>query len=160
MHPLFYKEVRKDLDVIRFLVDLMGFKQQNINLRTHNDYCSCTWQQLNLVLEFLASKFRKDLSPERYREYVEDQVGYLDGEIMKYCHKYKDISTLTQEQHKLKTEFDEIVEFYHEIGRMLHFAVFEKDFKENHDCRQFSRLKYAYIQKVAAKLQLYSSRLK
>ena len=60
----------------------------------------------------------------------------------------------------MKTEFDEIVEFYHEIGRMLHFAVFEKDLKENHDCRQFSRLKYACIQKDAAILQLYSSRLK
>lgn len=130
MHPLFYKEVRKDLDLIKFLIDLMGFKQQNINLSTQNASCSCTWQQLNLVLEFLASKFKKDLSPERYKQYVADQVDYLDSEIMKYCNKYRDISALTNEQHQLKTNFDEIVEFYHEIGRMLHFAAFEKDLKE------------------------------
>ena len=93
MHPLFYKEVRKDLDLIKFLVDLMAYKQVNININTQNASCFCTWQQLNFILNFLESKFRKELAPERYSEYVEDQIAFLDGEIMNYCNKHRDIST-------------------------------------------------------------------
>ena len=133
---------------------------QITNINTQNASCFCTWQQLNFILNFLESKFRKELAPERYSEYVEDQIAFLDGEIMNYCSKHRDISTLMGEQQALKTDYDKIITIYHDITMMLHFAVFEKDLKENHDCRQFGRLKYAYIQKIAAKLELYADALK
>ena len=156
MNPRFNKVVRADLDLITFLIDLVRHKQYNVNLSTQNAPCYCTWQQLHFILNFLENKFRKELSPaEKYKEFVQDEIAFLDSEIKNRCNKHFDFFELMIQQRQLKEDFDAIIGFYQEITRMLHFATFEKALKENRDCHQFIQLKYAYIEKNRVSLQLY-----
>ena len=113
----------------------------------------------SFFLNFLENTFRKELDPRKCIDYIEDFNDHLDFEIKKHLDRHLDISELMFDKHKLKQDFQGIVSLYKEMYEMLHFASFEKDLKKDHDCKEFGKLKYSYLQKICQNLKLYQKSL-
>ena len=160
MDPRLTRDLREDVNLLKFLITLMEYKQFNVDLSIKKAECFCTWQQLNFIINFLECQFRKVLYPEKYKDYIDDLFDHIDSEIREYCKRYLDISKLMSQQHELKKDYDGIIAFHKEIRQMLHFAIVEKELKEDHDCGQFRALKYAYIQRIGQNIKLYQKSLK
>ena len=160
MDPRLGRHLREDLSLLQFLIMLIEHPQFNESLGDKNAECYCTWQQLHFILNFLENNFRKILDPIKYLDYIDDHLNHLESEMKKYCKIQLDISNLMFEKHRLKKDYDAIVSLYKEMNEMLHFASFEKDLKQEHDCKQFTQLKFAYRQRIAQHLKLYQKSLK
>ena len=160
MNPRLGRHLREDLSLLQLLIMLIEHRQYNVSLGDKNAECYCTWQVLHFILNFLEDNFRKVLDPFKYLDYIDDHLNHLESEMKKYCKIHRDISNLMFEKHRLKKDYDAIRSLYKEINQMLHFASFEKDLKQDHDCKQFTQLKYAYRQRIAQHLKLYQKSIK